>query len=72
MNSLSLREAAAKYNVPRATLSGWLDRGLIRVVRGREKRGQALLLLESDIAELAALYKPGRRGGGGISLLQVS
>jgi transposase len=60
VNTLSLREAAGRYNVPKSTLSDWVESGQVRVARHAEKRGQAMLLVEPDVAQLAAEYKPGR------------
>ena len=60
MNTLSLREAATKYDIPAATLSGWIDAGLIRIARAPEKRGQALLIIEADVATARSAYTPGR------------
>ena len=62
MNAIGLREAAEKYNIPRSTLSHWVAAGLIRKLQEAEKRGQAVLLLESDIVALLPQYTggPGR------------
>jgi hypothetical protein len=58
VNTLSLREASARYSIPHTTLSHWLHAGLIRsVARGR--RGQPTLLVEADVAALARHYVPG-------------
>jgi len=56
MNSISVNAAARKYGIPASTISSWLRAGMIRVV---ERRGQAIIMVETDIAALAANYTPG-------------
>ncbi len=60
MNALSLREAAARYEVPPATLSNWVKVGRVALAAERGVRGQPLLLDEESVREAAALYRPGR------------
>ena len=60
MNTLSIREAADRYGIPRSTLADWVTAGLVRVVRRPERRGQPALIYEPDVAELAQRYRPGR------------
>jgi predicted site-specific integrase-resolvase len=60
MNGIGVREAARKYGVPHRTLSGWIADGLIRVLQRPAKRGQAMLVYEADVAQLARHYRPGR------------
>ena len=60
MNGIGIREAARKYNIPQATVAHWRKRGLVRIVREAQLRGQAVLIFEPDIAALARDYKPGR------------
>ena len=60
MNGIGIREAARKYNIPKETVANWRRRGLIRVIREADLRGQAILIFEPDIAALARDYKPGR------------
>ena len=69
VGSLSLREASVKYGVPIGTLSGWVSKGLIRKVREPERRGQPLLLVEADVAQVASAYRPGRGRWHGGALL---
>lgn len=59
MIGIGLREASEKYSIPRSTLSHWVAAGLIRAVQKPEKRGQAMLLMESDIVALLPQYTPG-------------
>jgi hypothetical protein len=60
VGSISVRDASAKFGVPATTISGWVAAGAVRVVRNPEKRGQAKLVAEADVAALAARYSPGR------------
>jgi hypothetical protein len=60
--SIGVRQAAEKYNVASATISRWVERGLIRRVSGEVVRGQRVLIDEADVAYCVALYNqdPGR------------
>lgn len=60
VNTISLREASARYTIPLSTLAGWVDRGMIGVARQPERRGQAMLVYEPHVALLAKQYVPGR------------
>jgi transposase-like protein len=59
-NTLSVREAAERYHIPPSTLARWVRAGMIRTPQKAERRGQATLVVEADVAQLAASYKPGR------------
>ena len=72
MNGIGIREAARKFNIPQATVAHWRKRGLIRIVKEAETRGQAVLLFEPDIAALARTYKPGRGRWGKPTLESVA
>jgi hypothetical protein len=61
VNTLSLREAAARYGIPPSTVSSWYRAGLIRSISAG-RRGQPTLLIEADVAALASLYTPGPGG----------
>ena len=72
MNGIGIREAARKYNIPKETVANWRRRGLIRVIREADLRGQAILIFEPDIAALARDYKPGRGRWGKPTLESVA
>jgi transposase len=59
VNTLSIREAAAKYDVPPSTISGWVAAGLVRCLEKPKRRGQPMLVLEADVAAAAACRVPG-------------
>jgi predicted site-specific integrase-resolvase len=71
MNGIGLREASRTYGVPITTLHNWVEQGLIRLLQKPGKRGQASLLFEPDVAQLAASYKPGRGRWNRPSLEQI-
>ena len=57
--------ASVSAKLPQSTtspsnLSRWAAAGMIRIVHRPTRRGQAMLLLEHDVADLAAQYIPGR------------
>ncbi|RMI27422.1 MAG: hypothetical protein D6681_00680 [Calditrichaeota bacterium] len=52
--TLGLGEASRKYNVPKTTLAGWVQKGYIAKV---SKDGQKILLKEQDIAYAVSIYK---------------
>lgn len=60
VNTLSLREAAAKYDIPPSTISGWVRGGMVRIVARPKLRGQPMLIAEPDVAALAETYERGR------------
>lgn len=53
---ISLGKAAKKYNIPEQTLSRWVEKGILTVLRRPERRGQALLVDEATVA-LAAFQR---------------
>ena len=66
-NSLSLRDAAAKYDIPPKTLSNWAKSGLVKRATGpggkplpTPLRGQPLLLDEESVKLASENYRPGR------------
>lgn len=60
MNSIGVNAAARKYGIPASTISSWLRAGMIRVA---ERRGQTILMVDADVAALAANYEPGAGRG---------
>ena len=56
--TLTLRQAATLYNIPRSTLSSWVSSGIIRRVEAG-RNGQRSLLVESDVIAAAKWYVPG-------------
>jgi hypothetical protein len=68
VKGIGLREASAKYQIPRSTLSDWVAAGLVRKLQEPARRGQATLLYERDVEDLAKNYQPGRHPGRGKKL----
>ncbi|HEX6030010.1 MAG TPA: helix-turn-helix domain-containing protein [Tepidiformaceae bacterium] len=68
MHGIGLREAAEKYGIPKSTLGGWVNAGVVRKVQEAAGRGKPGLLFEPDVAMLAKTYKAGRRTGRGKKL----
>lgn len=60
VNAVSLREAAAEFDIPPSTLSNWVKDGLISLAAERGRRGQPLLLDRASVRDAAAQYRPGR------------
>lgn len=56
--TLTLRQAATLYNIPPATLSSWVNAGIVRRLESGT-RGQRSLLVEGDVAAAAKHYVPG-------------
>lgn len=63
MGEMSIREAAARFNIPRTTLHDWIEGGLLNVVSGRERPGDPVIVLGADVAHLAEHYVPGAGRG---------
>ena len=59
MEPLSIRQAAAKYNIPTATLRWWVRDGMVRIVQRAAAPGRPTYIVEADVAALAAHYQPG-------------
>lgn len=58
-SSISIRGAARKYGITSPTISRWVARGLIRIVK---QVGNKIMIDESDMAYMADYYtkRPGR------------
>jgi transposase len=58
--TVSLKEAAERYQIATGTLSGWIDNGLIQVIEPAKRRGMPNKLNLRDVAimvELNRLYR---------------
>ena len=60
---LPLSQAAQEHGMSKATLSSYVDAGLVRVHTRPEKRGQAMLVFADDVRKIAeAPVSRGNRG----------
>lgn len=60
LGGISIRAASRKYGIASSTITGWMQKGFIRVL---EKRLNWTYLVESDVAEISDLHKSSPKRG---------
>lgn len=57
VGGISLREASRKYKIPHSTIWNWVNTKVVDIV---QEQSNWLFISDSQVAKLAANYKPGR------------